>query len=179
MGVEFWPCFLLRSYFCGTWSVYSYLVTKDHPSLSARTLQTQQKLPMNLSPRDGGTDPRRKYTPNTIHPLSDINVHPQWTTDSEQKYSHNDGGHFVYQKYWPVIKHIFYTIWIAQYYRYFIHHIYNLWNMSPWTFANWHSTENGHYKKNPVSFDTGCKTRKLLKFLKNHILHLEPMFMLC
>lgn len=106
MGVESWPCFLLRSYFCGTWSVYSYLVTKDHPSLSARTLQTQQKLPMNLSPRDGGTDPRRKYLSNTIHPLSDINVHPQWTTDSEQKYSHNDGGHFVYQKYLPVIKHI-------------------------------------------------------------------------
>lgn len=77
MGVESWPCFLLRSYFCGTWSVYSCLVTKDHPSQSARTLQTQQKLPMNLSPRDGGTDPRRKYTPNTIHPLSDINVHPQ------------------------------------------------------------------------------------------------------
>lgn len=35
-------------------------------------------------------------------------------TDCGQKYLHDDGGHFVYQKQMPVIKHIFCTIWIAQ-----------------------------------------------------------------
>lgn len=31
-------------------------------------------------------------------------------------------------------------------------------------------------KNNPVSFIVGSKTRKLLKFLKNHIVHLEPVY---
>lgn len=41
-------------------------------------------------------------------------LHVHISTDCGLKYSHDDGGHFVYQRHLPVIECISETIWIAQ-----------------------------------------------------------------
>lgn len=45
---------------------------------------------------------------------SEIGEYEIHCTDCGQKYSHDDCGHFVYQKHLPVIKRIFCSIWIVQ-----------------------------------------------------------------